>query len=124
MLAMEALSRQRNDDISLLNQYLDEMYARLDRDLPLSGARGIDDMSKLWTEVSNLSFKLDAVEGVQLREVEARLLREVKLCAGDALACRSGLERLETSVQRALEQLAQSDMRLKTLTDRLERVAT
>merc|ERR1712232_1147719 len=58
--------------------------------------------------------------GAQLREVEARLLRETKLSADEVAACHNGLERLERAVQRALEQVAHVDVRLKNLADRVD----
>eukprot|EP00929_Paragymnodinium_shiwhaense_P039565 TRINITY_DN20773_c0_g1_i2.p1 TRINITY_DN20773_c0_g1~~TRINITY_DN20773_c0_g1_i2.p1 ORF type:complete len:710 (+),score=215.18 TRINITY_DN20773_c0_g1_i2:143-2272(+) len=123
MVAMEALTRQRNDDIRLLNSYLDEVYKRLDRDLPARGGAGVDGVQKLRVELTELGRKVEAVESVYLREFEARLLREIMVCSDEASSCRNHIELLEGMVQQSLEQGGALEVRLRTLSTSYECMA-
>eukprot|EP00928_Gymnodinium_smaydae_P076610 TRINITY_DN5965_c0_g2_i1.p1 TRINITY_DN5965_c0_g2~~TRINITY_DN5965_c0_g2_i1.p1 ORF type:complete len:725 (+),score=188.91 TRINITY_DN5965_c0_g2_i1:292-2466(+) len=119
MAAMEALTRQRNDDVSLLNSYLDEVYKRLDRELPQR--KGIPDVEKLRADLAHVSTRLDAVATVQIREVEERLLREAQASLESVDAIRSQLVRVENGTRRALEQCSETEVRVRGLMDAQER---
>lgn len=121
MIAIEALTRQRNDDVRLMNSYLAEVYDRVDRDVPKDGSHS--SAASLRAELGDLSTKVEGLVGVQLQELEARVLHETQVASEDAAACHSQLTEVREVITRALAKSADMDARLKGLSDASERHA-
>ncbi|CAJ1353875.1 unnamed protein product [Effrenium voratum] len=122
--AMEALARQRNQDVQLVNGYLGEVYRRIERDLPVDkGQSIIQSLNQLQNQHQVLKAECRAILDVRLPELETRLLHEASSTAELADQNRRQITRLELATQDAMDQLASAQARLPALQDATDRRA-
>jgi len=122
MSAIEALVRQRNDDLRLMNMYLSEVYVRIERDVPKDSS-GTLTIQKLTADVAGISSRLSLLADVEFHEVEARLLHEVQAAKNASATCNSMLEDMNASVKLAVTRSADAETRCKKLCDNSDKHA-
>eukprot|EP00439_Symbiodinium_sp_Y106_P018203 s708_g2.t1 len=97
MTAMEALVRQRNADVQLVNGYLGEVYRRIERDLPSDKGqrkalaqritayaltKGIfQKLERIQAQTSAVRAECHSIADVRIKELEERLLHEAATTA-------------------------------------------
>eukprot|EP00931_Biecheleriopsis_adriatica_P074941 TRINITY_DN48909_c0_g1_i1.p1 TRINITY_DN48909_c0_g1~~TRINITY_DN48909_c0_g1_i1.p1 ORF type:complete len:772 (+),score=184.30 TRINITY_DN48909_c0_g1_i1:96-2411(+) len=122
MTAMETLVRQRNADVQLVNSYLEEVYHRIERDLPSDkGQSIIQSLDQLQSLHGTLRSECRAVSDVLIPELEARLLQEISAAATSAEKGREELAKLEEVTKGALDQITSTQAALPGLQGLSER---
>eukprot|EP00434_Breviolum_minutum_P019036 symbB.v1.2.016782.t1/scaffold1290.1/size126440/3 len=120
--AMEALVRQRNQDVQLVNSYLGhlvskeklgktqadflggEVYQRIERDLPKDKGQGlIQSLEQLQNQHQMLKAELRALMDVRIPELEAKLSHEASAAASVAQSNRLQITKLELATQAILQ---------------------
>lgn len=123
MVAMEALTRQRNDDVRLMNEQLTQVYAHVERELPRDGITGSQNIGNLRGEVAELKTRVEAVASVQLQEMERRIMHEARVASEDAAAAREALTNFEEVMRKSVDRSAHFDAKLSSFLEQSDQRA-